>query len=68
MPAEIQRPRTELILALIAMAAAGVSPNIVKVHEAVCAEFPDITNYGTLRGDGEHAQGHAVKLSLTPDS
>lgn len=40
----------------------GVSPNIVKVHEAVCAAFPEITTYGTFRGDGEHAQGRAVDI------
>ena len=43
----------------------GVSPNIVKVHEAVCAEFPDITTYGTFRGDGEHAQGIAVDIMVS---
>ncbi len=43
----------------------GVSPNIVKVHEAVCAEFPDITTYGTFRGDGEHAQGLAVDIMVS---
>jgi uncharacterized protein YraI len=43
----------------------GVSPNIVKVHEAVCAEFPDITVYGTFRGDGEHAQGLAVDIMVS---
>ena len=40
----------------------GVSPNIVKVHEAVCAAFPEITTYGTFRNDGEHAQGRAVDI------
>jgi hypothetical protein len=40
----------------------GVSPNIVAVHEAVCASFPEITTYGTFRGDGEHAQGLAVDI------
>ena len=34
----------------------GVSANIVKVHDAVCAAFPEITTYGTFRGDGEHAR------------
>ncbi len=43
----------------------GVSPNIVKVHEAVCAEFPDISVYGTFRGDGEHAQGIAVDIMVS---
>ncbi len=45
----------------------GVSPNIVKVHEAVCAEFPDITTYGTFRGDGEHSQGLAVDIMVSGD-
>jgi len=43
----------------------GVSPNIVKVHEAVCAAFPEITTYGTFRSDGEHAQGLAVDIMVS---
>jgi uncharacterized protein YraI len=43
----------------------GVSPNIVKVHQAVCANFPSITTYGTFRGDGEHAQGIAVDIMVS---
>jgi hypothetical protein len=45
----------------------GVSPNIVKVHEAVCANFPEITTYGTFRGDGEHAEGLAVDVMTSGD-
>ncbi|KRF15463.1 hypothetical protein ASG90_12275 [Nocardioides sp. Soil797] len=45
--------------------ASGVSPNIVKVHNAVCAAFPDITTYGTFRGDGEHSQGLAVDIMVS---
>jgi hypothetical protein len=44
---------------------AGVSPNIVAVHQAVCANFPEITTYGTFRGDGEHAQGIAVDIMVS---
>lgn len=44
---------------------AGVSANIKKVHEAVCANFPDIGDYGTFRGDGEHAQGIAVDIMVS---
>ena len=44
---------------------AGVSPNIVAVHEAVCANFPEITTYGTFRGDGEHAQGIAIDIMVS---
>ncbi|GAW49716.1 MULTISPECIES: hypothetical protein [unclassified Nocardioides] len=29
----------------------SVSPNIQAIHQAVCANFPEITTYGTLRGD-----------------
>ena len=46
----------------------GVSPNIVKVHDAVCAEFPEITVYGALRGGGgDHATGHAVDIMVSGD-
>ena len=45
----------------------GVSPNIVKVHQAVCAAFPEITTYGTFRSDGEHGQGIAVDIMVSGD-
>ncbi len=45
----------------------GVSPNIVKVHQAVCSAFPEISIYGTFRGDGEHAQGLAVDIMVSGD-
>ncbi|WP_435771129.1 hypothetical protein [Nocardioides sp. SYSU DS0651] len=43
----------------------AVSPNIKKVHAAVCANFPEITTYGTFRSDGEHAQGIAVDIMVS---
>lgn len=43
------------------------SANVVGVHEAVCAAFPDITSYGTYRGDGEHAQGIAIDIMVSGD-
>jgi hypothetical protein len=45
----------------------GVSPNVVKVHEAVCAAFPEITTYGTFRSDGEHSQGIAIDIMVSGD-
>jgi hypothetical protein len=45
----------------------GVSANIAKVHEAVCAEFPEITTYGTFRSDGEHGMGLAVDIMVSGD-
>lgn len=46
--------------------ASGVSPNIVKVHQAVCAAFPSISVYGTLRGGGgDHPMGRAVDIMVS---
>lgn len=44
---------------------AGVSANIKKVHQAVCARFPQISTYGTFRSDGEHGQGIAVDIMVS---
>jgi hypothetical protein len=44
----------------------GVSASIVKVHQAVCAAFPSITVYGTLRGGGgDHPLGKAVDIMVS---
>ena len=44
----------------------GVSSNIVAVHDAVCAAFPSISTYGTLRGGGgDHALGRAVDIMVS---
>jgi len=44
----------------------GVSPHIVAIHRAVCAEFPEITTYGTLRGGGgDHGSGRAVDIMVS---
>ncbi len=40
-------------------------PNVIAVHEAVCAAFPEITTYGTYRSDGEHAQGLAIDIMVS---
>lgn len=47
--------------------ASGVSASITKVHQAVCARWPEITSYGTLRGDGEHSQGRAIDVMVSGD-
>ena len=45
---------------------AGVSDHIKAVHNAVCANFPDISVYGTLRGGGgDHASGRAVDIMVS---
>jgi len=37
-------------------------PSLYKVHDAVCANWPEITSYGTWRGDGEHGEGRAIDI------
>ncbi len=45
---------------------AGVSDHIRAVHNAVCANFPDISTYGTLRGGGgDHGSGRAVDIMVS---
>ncbi|AJR18592.1 hypothetical protein GUY44_28520 [Pimelobacter simplex] len=46
----------------------AVSASIKKVHEAVCAAFPDVSVYGTFRGasiSGDHETGRAVDIMIS---
>jgi hypothetical protein len=44
----------------------GVSASIVAIHRAVCANFPEITSYGTLRGGGgDHGSGRAIDIMVS---
>jgi hypothetical protein len=43
---------------------AGLQPDTIRVHRAVCAQFPEITSYLGLGGGGEHATGRAVDIML----
>ena len=46
--------------------AGGAGANIQKVHAAVCANWPSITTYGTLRGGGgDHPLGRAVDIMVS---
>lgn len=46
--------------------ASGVSGSIVAVHQAVCASFPSLTSYGTLRGGGgDHGSGRAIDIMVS---
>ena len=40
-------------------------PNVIAVHEAVCAAFPEITSYGTYRADGEHSLCLAIDIMVS---
>ena len=46
--------------------ASGVSPNIAAIHQSVCASWPEITTYGTLRADsGDHGSGRAMDIMVS---
>lgn len=48
----------------------GLTPDAIRVHRAVCAEFPDVSSYGGLRaGDGgEHGDGRALDIMVSSSS
>ncbi len=46
----------------------GIVANAVALHRAVCAHFPQVTEYGGYRPDGEHADGHAIDIMVYSDS
>jgi hypothetical protein len=46
----------------------GIVPQAVALHRAVCAHFPQISEYGGYRGDGEHSDGHAIDVMVYGDS
>jgi hypothetical protein len=35
---------------------------LYEIHDVVCANWPQITAYGTWRGDGEHGEGRAIDI------
>lgn len=43
---------------------AGLQPDTIRVHRAVCAQFPEIVRYLGRGGGGEHASGRAVDIML----
>lgn len=43
---------------------AGIQPDTIRVHRAVCAQFPEIARYIGLGGGGEHATGRAIDIML----
>lgn len=39
--------------------------SLYEIHDVVCANWPEITSYGTWRGDGEHGQGRAIDIMVS---
>ncbi len=42
--------------------------SLYKIHDVVCSNWPQITSYGTWRGDGDHGQGRAVDIMITGET
>jgi hypothetical protein len=42
------------------------TPNVVAIHQVVCANWPQITSYGTYRADsGDHGSGRAIDVMIS---
>ncbi len=39
--------------------------SLYEIHDVVCANWPQITSYGTWRSDGEHGEGRAIDIMVT---
>ncbi|QBX56633.1 hypothetical protein EXE58_14945 [Nocardioides seonyuensis] len=39
--------------------------SLYDIHRAVCANWPEVTSYGTWRGDGDHGQGRAIDIMVS---
>jgi hypothetical protein len=46
----------------------GIVANAIALHRAVCAHFPQVSEYGGYRPDGEHTDGHAIDIMVYSDS
>jgi len=47
----------------------GLTPDAIRVHRAVCAQFPQVTSYGGMRsGGGAHSEGRALDIMVSSSS
>ena len=42
--------------------------SLYEIHDVVCANWPEVTSYGTWRGDGEHGQGRAIDIMVSGET
>jgi uncharacterized protein YraI len=42
--------------------------SLYEIHDVVCANWPEITSYGTWRNDGEHGEGRAIDIMVTGET
>ncbi|GAA5118265.1 hypothetical protein GCM10023339_30570 [Alloalcanivorax gelatiniphagus] len=42
--------------------------SLYEIHDVVCSNWPEVTSYGTWRGDGEHGQGRAMDIMISGET
>jgi len=42
--------------------------SLYEIHDVVCANWPQITSYGTWRGDGDHGEGRAIDIMISGET
>ena len=42
--------------------------SLYEIHDVVCANWPEVTSYGTWRGDGDHGQGRAIDIMISGET
>ena len=42
--------------------------SLYEIHEVVCANWPQVTSYGTWRGDGDHGEGRAIDIMISGET
>jgi len=41
---------------------------LYEIHDVVCSNWPQVTSYGTWRGDGDHGQGRAIDIMVSGET
>lgn len=42
--------------------------SLYTIHDVVCSNWPQVTSYGTWRGDGEHGEGRAIDIMVSGET
>jgi uncharacterized protein YraI len=42
--------------------------SLYEIHDVVCSNWPQITSYGTWRGDGDHGEGRAMDIMISGET
>jgi uncharacterized protein YraI len=42
--------------------------SLYEIHDVVCSNWPEVTSYGTWRGDGDHGQGRAIDIMVSGET